>query len=340
MRDSSAPAEFALPFGTHDLDPQVVVLGSYPRRVRCYVRGCQRVLRTPTRYEDGEPCLEHSIRCHYSSYGATYSYADVRGNTIVSPDLLATRIVGHPFKFESDRLGLERSEDMLSWNVFRSLQEAGCLGMIGRLITGDTAPAEPLLLMWGILLTDDAFRPWDLLVAARNRFESALPVERPFTEPDIALWLPGRYLILIEAKFTSFNMYYERGLRKDAQSLTLDELLDIYHDPSLRILDHDAAHSRSQVYYQLWRNTVFAEWMARADHPATKAYHVNLVREGYEEASAAEFHGLVRPEFADRFRRITWEQIYRMCVEEYRLSRLCRYLETKTAGLVQAFNLG
>ena len=113
--------------------------------------------------------------------------------------------------------------------------------MIGRLITGDTTPAEPLLLMWGILLTDDALRPWDLLIAARNRFESALPVERPFTEPDIALWLPGRYLILIEAKFTSFNMYYERGLRKDAQSLTLDELLDIYHDPSLRILDHDAA---------------------------------------------------------------------------------------------------
>ena len=137
--------------------------------------------------------------------------------------------------------------------------------MIGRLITGDTTPAEPLLLMGGILLNDDALRPWDLLIAARNHFKSALPVERPLTEPDIALWLPGRYLILIEAKFTSFNMYYERGLRKDAQSLTLDELLDIYHDPSLRILDHDAAHSRSRLLSAL-RNTVFAEWMAREDH--------------------------------------------------------------------------
>jgi len=329
-----------LPFGTHDLDPQVVVLGSCPRRVRCYVRGCQQVLRTPTRDDGGEVCPEHGIRCHYSSYGATYGYADVRGNAIVSPDLLATRIVGHPFKFESDRLGLERSEDMLSWNVFRSLQEAGCLGMIGRLITGDTTPAEPLLLMWGILLSDDALRPWDLLIAARNRFESALPVQRPFTEPDIALWLPGRYLILIEAKFTSVNMYYERGLRKDTQSLTLDELLEIYHDPNLRILDHDTARKQSRVYYQLWRNTVFAEWMAREDHPATKAYHVNLVREGYEEASAAEFHGLVRPEFTDRFQRITWEQIYLMLANNGRLSRLCRYLETKTAGLVRAFNLG
>jgi hypothetical protein len=48
----------------------------------------------------------------------------------------------------------------------------------------------------------------------------------------------------------------------------------------------------------------------------------------------------VRPEFTDRFQRITWEQIYRMCLNDGRLSRLCRYLETKTAGLVQAFKLG
>ena len=63
----------------------------------------------------------------------TYSYADMRHNAIASPHLLATRIVGHPFKFESHRLGLERSEDMLSWNVFRSLQEAGCLRMLAQL---------------------------------------------------------------------------------------------------------------------------------------------------------------------------------------------------------------
>jgi hypothetical protein len=263
----------------------------------------------------------------------------VRGNAIASPNLLATRIVRHPFKFESHRLGNERSEDMLSWNVFRSLQEAGCLGMLGRAITGDSVTVEPFLLMWGIFLTDDAFDPWDLLIAARERFEANLPVQRPLTEPDIMLWLPGRYLILIEAKFTSANMTYTRGPRKDAQSLTLKELLEIYRDPALRILAHDRACSASQVHYQLWRNTVFSEWMARQDHPATKAFHVNLVRRGYEQASAAQFHALVNPEFKDRFRRITWEQIYRMALGNDRLSKLCRYLETKSAGLVRAFNL-
>jgi hypothetical protein len=228
---------------------------------------------------------------------------------------------------------------MLSWNVFRSLQEANSLGKLARAITGDTAHYEPFLFLWGICLTDDAFDPWNLLTDARQRFESNLPVERPLTEPDIMLWLPGRYLVLIEAKFTSRNMAYDRGPRKDAQSLTLQELLEIYHDPELRILDHDRARFVYQVYYQLWRNMVFSEWMARQDHANTKAYHVNLVRRGYDRASAAEFHGLVKPEFKDRFRRITWEQIYRMALPDRRLSKLCRYMETKTAGLIPAFRL-
>jgi hypothetical protein len=84
---------------------------------------------------------------------------------------------------------------------------------------------------------------------------------------------------------------------------------------------------------------VFSEWMAREDHPVTKAYHVNLVRRGYERASAAEFHDLLKPEFQDRFRRITWEQIYHLYAANPRLSTLCRYMETKTAGLVRAFHL-
>jgi hypothetical protein len=146
-------------------------------------------------------------------------------------------------------------------------------------------------------------------------------------------------LLLIEAKFTSPNTTYGRGPRQDARSLTLDELLEIYRDPSLQILDYAKAKAADQVHYQLWRNMTFAEWMARGDHPETKAYHVNLVREGFEEASAAEFAGLVNPAFQDRFRRLTWEGIYRSFLGNPALETMCRYLETKTAGLVRAFHL-
>ena len=43
--------EILLPYGTKDLDSQVVCLRRFPRRVRCFVRGCRHILRTPTRYD-------------------------------------------------------------------------------------------------------------------------------------------------------------------------------------------------------------------------------------------------------------------------------------------------
>ena len=332
--------EPALPYGVPDLDPRVVVHPDDPDRVRCYVRGCQHFLRRPTKYTRGEECPDHGIYCHYSRYGATYSYRDVRRNIIASPDLFAQRIVGHPFKYESHRLGAENSEDALSWNVFRSLQEAGSLATVAKLMTGEDHPQEPDLYLWGIRVSDDSFEPWDLLIAARERFESNLPVKRPLTEPDIALHLPGKYLVLIEAKFTSSNPFYERGPRKDAQSLTLDELLRIYRDDSLRILDYAKARSADRIYYQLWRNMVFAEWMAGREAHSTRAYHVNLVRENYDVDSCLEFARSLNIHFAGRFQRRSWESFWHLYeTDRTRSTELYPYLQGKTARLMQALDL-
>lgn len=91
-----ATKEIALPYGTKDLDPRVICVSHSPRRVRCYVRGCRQILRTPTRYDRGEVCTAHGIRCHFSCSGTTYAYADVRGNIIASRNALATRVIGQP----------------------------------------------------------------------------------------------------------------------------------------------------------------------------------------------------------------------------------------------------
>ena len=337
--DVSTQQHETLPYGIDDLDPQVVSEGEKPRRVRCYVNGCQQVLSTPTRAVKGDVCPDHGIRCHFSSAGATYAYADPARNIIASAREFKQQIIGHPFKYESHRLGLERSEDTLSWNVFRSLQKASALAQFANQITGETSMLEPFLYLWGIGVSINEFQPWDLLVAARQRFESNLPVERPLTEPDIALHLPGRYLILIEAKFTSPNTFYKQGPRKDRSSLTMEELLNIYQDEKLKCLNVRKAENSPRIPYQLWRNMIFAEWMAIADHPHTKAYHVNLVREGYEAKTAQEFSGLMSDKFQDRFQQCTWEQIYRTIESQPQLSRLQSYLSTKTAGLKKAFRI-
>lgn len=325
-----------LPYGVDDLDPAVDLQAGPPERVRCFVRDCKHCLRPPTRRYSGETCPKHGIRCHKSG---TYSYEAPSRNVIVDPKLFGQRIVGHPDKYESDRLGNENSEDTLSWNVFRSLQEAGCLSRLVAESFRIADAEEPDLYLWGIRI-DEELDKWELLAKAQERFESDLPVDRPQTEPDIALHLPGKYLLLIEAKFTSANPCYVDGPRKGPYSLTLQELRDIYRDDSLELLDYAKARTRHRIHYQLWRNMVFAEWMAKEDGETTKAYHINLVREGYDAESALEFHELLNDDFKDRFLQVTWEEIYRWAsCHAGKHERLCTYMEQKTAGLKQAFRI-
>ena len=52
-------------------------------------------------------------------------------------------------KAETWRLGNENSEDALSFNVFRSLQEAGALRQAARVLTGIECEDEPDLIVWG-----------------------------------------------------------------------------------------------------------------------------------------------------------------------------------------------
>lgn len=329
-----------LPYGVFDLDPTIVTDRGPPLRVKCYVKDCEEMLRPPTRGLPGDTCPRHGIRCHFSGTNATYTYADATRNIIVSPWLFANKLRRNPHKFESHRFGYEKSEDAVSWNVFRSFQEARILYLIAQWITGTDVAAEPYLFLWGLSMWDDRLEPWDLLIGARQRFENRLPVSRPATEPDIALYLPGQYLILIEAKFTSENTFYAAGPRRNGASLTKEELVDIYKDPRLKIIDVDKARDTDIIFYQLYRNTMFAEYMALLDGKGTKAFHASLVRAGYEHASTEHFRQLIRPEYGDRFARITWEQLHVLAGLRWRkLARLMEYMATKTAGLVPAFQL-
>src|SRR5262249_22701918 len=146
----------------------------------------------------GEVCPSHGIRVHLSGSTPTYTYQRAERNLITAHQLFRTRLRHNPHKFEKHRFGYERSEDCLTWNVFRSMQEARCLRDVLRLITGLEVEEEPLLFLWGLSMSDDLLQPWDLLLEARRRFESALPVRRAATEPDAALYVPRRVLALIE----------------------------------------------------------------------------------------------------------------------------------------------
>jgi hypothetical protein len=121
--------------------------------------------------------------------------------------------------------------------------------------------------------------------------------------------------------------------------LTLDELLGIYHDPGLQILDHRRDYQAERVPYQLWRNTVFAEWMARADRPHTKDFHVNLVGEESETTSAEEFRNLLKPAFDDRFQRWSREGISQIVSSQSKRHTLDAVSANEDGGALPEFSV-
>lgn len=153
------------------------------------------------------------------------------------------------------------------------------------------------------------------------------------------MFLPGKFLVILEAKLLSANpLVYREQPRKTAQSLTLEELIDLYQDPDLQIPDFDKARSAEYIWPQLYRYLVFAEYMAQKDSPTTQAYLANLVRAGQEHQSNREFSQFLRPQFADRFLRITWETIYALSGLHWRkLGRLQEYMLTKAVGISGGF---
>lgn len=332
--------QMPLPYGILDLTTDFTAEPGPPFQVRCFVQGCQNMLRPPAKRFRGDLCSDHGIFCNFSGSNVTYTFQDPRRNLIASPELFAQKVRGNRHKTESHRFGFCNSEDTVSWNVFRSFQEAEALHLVAQLVLGRPVQHEPLLYLWGLSSSDDRFRPWPLLQKARQRFEiGKLPVVRPVSEPDIALFAPGEFIIFLEAKLLSQNpVVYQDQPRRTPQTLTLEEVLDLYADPALRIPDRDKAKEADRLYSQLYRYLVFADYMAYLDGLYTEAFLANLVRAGQEHESTQEFCQLLNPAFADRFVRITWETLYTVASLRGRdLSRLQEYMLTKAVGTRQGF---
>jgi len=329
-------SELQIPYGLNDLERSVSVRAG--DRVKCVVKGCGQWLKAPTRqWPVGEACSQHGLIVHRSG---TYRYANARDNVLVRREQFAEKLLKSPYKYDRARLAHECSEDALVWNTFVSMMDAGKLHRVVQLVTGQRCAEEPQLFLWGLKINKTTVEPWDLLVAARERFESDLPVCRPQTEPDVGLLIHGHLLILLEAKFTSGNTIYQSDATNKLFDMTIGQLVTIYRDNSLKMMDDGAARQRRSLNEQLWRNAVLAEWMARQDSARTEAYVCNLVREGYEDQVCEAFLTLMRPESRGNFEQLTWETVHQTVATDRRqMPALCRYLEQKTARLKPAFRL-
>ncbi len=147
-------------YGWRDFDPEVVegLVENDPRFVNrrqngwiaCPLSGHydDRLGWQEDNYRKGsEPSGDPAVRFRAAP---TYVLERALDNFIAGEDLIVQAIDGHwGNRAATGRLGNENSEDALTWNVFRSLQEAGCLGVAARVLADAEAPAEPELFFWG-----------------------------------------------------------------------------------------------------------------------------------------------------------------------------------------------
>jgi hypothetical protein len=268
-----------------------------------------------------------------ASFRASPTYVLERplDNIVAGRDLIAEAIDGRWGKAEARRLGNENSGDAVTWNVFRSLQEAGRLADAARLLAGVEASSRPELFLWGRRIAMEESDVWAELQAVRDRLEPDLePGKGQQTEPDACLHIAGWGWVLIEARLGSGTGVYDDPTR-------VESWLDRYSTACPGVFDEAAIRAVKPREFpeELLRTVAFAHSLrAEAEH----AVVVALVREN-DPTEVERWVGRCLAETATvEFRRATWEDLYRaLDPDEPSLQLLRRYLESKSYGLRQAF---
>ena len=259
----------------------------------------------------------------------TYVLERPLDNVIIGSDLIADAVAGRWGNPEATRFGNESSEGALTWNVFRSLQEANRLGVAAGALAGFEPTTEPELFFWGRRITIAAATVWDDLAATLAKLE---PDPTQHVEPDVCLHVPGFGWIVIEASFGSGSDAFDDPARVDA-------FLELYATacPGLFAEETIRKTRLRDIPPLLLRTIAVAHSLRAAGEPALV---VALVRES-DTADVERRIGRCLADTADvRFRRVTWEALYRaLDPADPALGLLRQYLEEKSFGLRPAFAL-
>jgi hypothetical protein len=298
-------------------------------RIRCCVRDCQKWLAKRRRggIDPKAFCPIHHISV---STSPTYVYEDYRQNFIIDVPLLEHV---KKLKVESGRLGNERSEDAVSWNVFVGLTGLNGLKDAYKIMTGMEVDTEPEIYLWGVRISDKEPRVWDRLRQVRFDLEKGV---RWATEPDVILRVPRRAIVLIEAKFGSPN---GTMLRQKKRFGTVAKFLNTYRCRAGEVDPLNRAWIKKQppgqILQQLVRNVIFANWLA-GDGEVQLV--VNLVRAAEEQDVGDRFKEHLAANGRVRFRRCAWEELFRLPLLASEEARPLRcYLKNKTNRLARAF---
>ncbi len=313
-------------------------------RDRCPVSSCTAPLEPPT--GKWRSCPVHGIRITSKSF----VYKNPLDNIHFERDYFERAILNNPRKAETHRFGNENSEDALTWNVFTALARRNQLSALSRSLLQVDTNEEPELYLWGLKVSLDGPVPndqFDALCAARKVFECG--ISQFLTEPDIMMYVPKRFLILIEAKFTSSNTTTKPDGNDvpDEKPKSREGILRRYSADRLPTGSLRTPTKDTPLFSQLYRNLVFAIHMAK--ELDVQWGLVNLTSKHLPSKRASEkmsadlttfADAVLPPESRQRFVPYTWEQLFRDHVEgKDDLHELATYLRLKSANRGKAFDI-
>jgi hypothetical protein len=327
------------PYGWRDFDPEVVE-GLTENDSRFINRRAGGWIACPLLGHFGEelPWQEDNYRKGSVLHGSpaasfralpTYVLENPLDNIIAGRELIAGTGAGSRRRAEVARLGNENSDGALTWNVLRSLQEAGSLGFATRVLADVEATAEPELVFWEQHVELERTKPSGALLAVRDELEQGLTQHNG---PDACLHAPAWGWLLIDVTFGGSSETLD-----DPQ--LVEAWLERYSEPCPGLFDDEAIRrSRPRDFpHELLTTIAFARRLKAEGEQATV---VALSRKS-ERAGVEKWVGRCLAETADvAFRRVTWETLYRaLDPDEPKLAPLRRYLENKSYGLRPAFAL-
>lgn len=291
------------------------------RTVECPVRGCTvRVPRQRVTFLRDEQfrCAEHDIYISPSTYDHHAYTANLLSSDPQDVALLH-RLLDQ--KRETERLGRERSEDALTFNVFRTIERSGQLDALMSVVAGrEVRGCVPSY--WS--LNSGTGQPEQLLSAARDIFRE---VRDRGTEPDLMIE-SAETLFVIEAKLGAKNETKPTHTRslKSYESAAGGWYAEVF------VTDPETVAVREKLY-QLMRLWLLGTKMAA--QAGKRFVLVSLCAATSDVQIEIRFGAHLKSASDRQFVRFTWEQVREHCrtaARSQEMAAMVEYMDQKTLG--------
>jgi len=283
-------------YGYDSLKPQIILLED---EVECPVKNCSTKVKRQRKVFKKELQFKCKIHQIYIS-PSTYEYEAEYDNLLWTNDTDKKFLEEIKTVKRESRIARENSEDAVSFNVFRYLQNNNLLDLFLSNIS-KVKVANSELILWSY--SEKEKGTYSLLNAARTEFGEAI---NRGSEPDIIIQT-DQTLFFIEAKVLAFNETKPSDPENTKKYLTggnnwFNKVFCANYN-SIAI---------EQEKYELLRFWLLGTWMA---HKIGLRFSLVSLVLGHRESAIEEvFDKMIVEDGEKQFDRISWENIYQFIV--------------------------